>query len=187
MTFRVITPPAAEPITLGEAKAHLRVSEPDEDDLIESLIAAARGALEQRTNRRLMLQTIEWALPAWGPFCVPTAPFVALGDVAYTGVDGVARVLDPAALFVDSHIEPAAAILAYNQSWPNLQPGTLPTVQAVVGYTSAAAVPAELKSWMKLVVGALYNNREAFITGVPVTAIPEDFMSLLWQPYMVYL
>lgn len=187
MTFKVITPPAAEPITLEEAKVHLRVVEPDEDALIERLIAAARGMLEQRTNRRLMLQTIEFSPFAWGPFMVPAAPFVALGDVAYTDAAGAPAILDPEVLYVDAYVEPAMVVLAWGQTWPQAQPGSRPTVRAVVGYTSAAAVPAELKQWMLLAITAMYDNRSSIVTGVSVAQLPDDFMSLLWHPYMVYL
>lgn len=187
MSYRVITPPASEPITLDEAKAHLRVVEQDEDALIERLIVAARGMLEGRINRRLMLQTIEFALPAWGPFVVPTAPFVALGDVSYRDASGAVMTLDPSLLYVDSYVEPAAAILAWGQSWPELQQGSRPTVRAIVGYPSADAVPAELKMWMLLAITALYDNRSSIVTGVSVAELPPDFMSLLIQPYMVYV
>lgn len=187
MAFKVITPPAAEPITLEEAKEHLRVVEDDEDALIERLIAAARGMLEQRTNRRLMLQTIEFSPPGWGAFVVPTAPFVALGEVTYTDASGAPQVLDPSVLFVDTYVEPAAAVLAWGQSWPTVAPGTRPTIRAVVGYPSADAVPAELKAWMLLAITALYDNRAAVVAGVSVTTLSEDFMHMLWHPYMVYL
>lgn len=187
MGFRVVTPPTAEPITLEEAKAHLRVSEPDEDAGIERLIAAARGMLEQRTNRRMMAQTIEFALPAWGGFVIPAAPFAALGGITYVGADGAPQVLDEALLYVDAYNEPAAAVLGVGEAWPALYPGSRPLVRAVVGYPSADAVPAELKAWMLLAIGALYDNRASVVAGVSVTVLPEDFMHWLWHPYMVYL
>jgi uncharacterized phiE125 gp8 family phage protein len=187
MSFRVITPPAAEPITLEEAKMHLRVVEPDEDALISTFIAAARGMLEQRTNRRLMAQTIEFALPTWGGFVIPTAPLVALGEISYVDATGTPQVLEDTLLYVDTYHEPAAAVLSMGQSWPALQPGNRPTVRAVVGYASADEVPAELKAWMLLAIAALYDNRASIVAGVSVTALPEDFMHWLWHPYMVYL
>ena len=187
MGFRVITPPAAEPITLEEAKAHLRVVEPDEDALISLYIAAARGMLEQRTNRRLMAQTIEFTTAGLRAFVVPTAPLIALGEVTYTDSTGAPQVLDPTVLYVDTYVEPAAGVLAWGQSWPEVQAGAPAIVRAIVGYPSADAVPAELKSWMLLAIGALYDNRASVVAGVSVTVLPEDFMHWLWHPYMVYL
>lgn len=187
MTFKVITPPTAEPITLEEAKAHLRVVGSDEDALIRTYIAAARGALEQRTNRRLMAQTIEFAIPGLRPFVVPTAPFIALGEVAYIDATGAPQVLDPTTLYVDTYTEPAAGVLAWGQTWPEYQAGSVATVRAVVGYPSAEAVPAELKAWMLLAITALHDNRASVVVGVSVNQLPEDFMHWLWHPYMVYL
>lgn len=54
--------PAVEPVTLAEAKLHLRTysSDTDEDDLISGLIAAAREWVEDYTGRALVEQ--RWSL-----------------------------------------------------------------------------------------------------------------------------
>lgn len=53
----LITTPAVEPITLTEAKAHLRVDFADDNDLITTLIIVARQAVEEFTGRALITQT----------------------------------------------------------------------------------------------------------------------------------
>lgn len=46
-----VTQPASEPITLAEAKAHLRIDTNDDDTLVGSLISAARDAAERYCGR----------------------------------------------------------------------------------------------------------------------------------------
>jgi len=60
MAVKLITPPAAEPMTVLEAKAHLRVDFPDDDDYIAALITAARDYAEGFTRRAFLTQS--WLL-----------------------------------------------------------------------------------------------------------------------------
>lgn len=55
-----ITPPAAEPVTLDEAKLHARVLYDDDDALISSLIVAARKYCETAIKTALVTQS--WTL-----------------------------------------------------------------------------------------------------------------------------
>ena len=48
------TPPAVEPVTLSEAKAHLRVDSTDDDAYIATLITAAREWVEAYLDRTLV-------------------------------------------------------------------------------------------------------------------------------------
>jgi len=54
----LVTPPATEPLSLVDAKKSLRVDYSYDDDLITSLIVAARQAVESYTHRALVTQ--EW-------------------------------------------------------------------------------------------------------------------------------
>lgn len=58
-SYKVITPPVTEPITLSDMKAWMRVSFTDEDALISSLITRARAWAESVTHRALATQQIQ--------------------------------------------------------------------------------------------------------------------------------
>lgn len=60
MPSRLISPPAAEPISLEDAKLHLRVSVTDDDSLITSLITAAREHAEVICRRAFISQ--QWLM-----------------------------------------------------------------------------------------------------------------------------
>lgn len=55
-----VTPPAIEPITLGEAKLHLRVDFDTDDALIQTFISAAREVAESYVKQAFITQT--WKL-----------------------------------------------------------------------------------------------------------------------------
>lgn len=54
MTLVLSQSPETEPVTLEDVKAHLRLDHESEDELLNSLIAAAREYLEQQTQLALM-------------------------------------------------------------------------------------------------------------------------------------
>ena len=60
MPMQLITPPAAEPVSLAEAKHHLRVDFDEDDALIQALICAARQSAEMLTQRQLV--TARWRM-----------------------------------------------------------------------------------------------------------------------------
>jgi hypothetical protein len=59
---QLITPPAAEPVTLAEAKAHIRLEHALDDAYVSTLISAARQYIEQVCWRGLVTQTWELVL-----------------------------------------------------------------------------------------------------------------------------
>ena len=64
MTLILVTPPAAEPVSLIEAREFLRIDDDRDTALIETLIAAARVALETRTGRVFVTQAWRYVFDA---------------------------------------------------------------------------------------------------------------------------
>ena len=65
MPVRLVTPPSGEPITLAEAKAHLRLETALDDSYVTNLITAARAYVEQVCWRGVLAQTWELILPGF--------------------------------------------------------------------------------------------------------------------------
>src|SRR5450631_4735333 len=66
--FIVISPPALEPLSLADAKLHLKVDTTADDALIESLIRACRFHIERLYDIALITQTLQLNLdyfPYW--------------------------------------------------------------------------------------------------------------------------
>lgn len=65
MSAYLVTAPAAEPLSLADAKAFLRVEHGDDDAIIASLIVAARNHIEALTRCVLITQTWRLVLDRW--------------------------------------------------------------------------------------------------------------------------
>jgi hypothetical protein len=65
MPARLITPPSGEPLSLADAKAHLRLDTPLDDAYVTSLITTARQYTESVCWRGMLAQTWELVLPGF--------------------------------------------------------------------------------------------------------------------------
>ena len=192
-TLSIVTEPSAEPLTLAEAKLHVREDQADNDSLIRSLIAAARQHVEAFTGRALMPQTWDVSLDEFpaGSIWLPKAPLVSVTSVSYLDVAGDSQVWSTANYSVHAPAGDRAQQGRVSPNYSVFYPVTLPvpnavTVRFVAGYASAARVPEAIKSAMKLLIGHWYGSREAVVYGqtAPV-AIPVGVDALLW-PYKVF-
>lgn len=185
MALTLTTVPGEEPITLAEAKSHLRVTTDDDNALLEALISAARQLVETHTNRALITQTWQWRLdtfPSWG-LRIPHAPLVSVSSIQYVDGDGATQTLATTEYTVDAKSDPGRITPAYGKSWPNTRwQMNAVIITFVAGYGNAAAVPYQIKQAMLLVLGELYERREAAIAGTIINEVPLGVRALL-MPY----
>ena len=161
MSLQLITPPAAEPVALAEAKAHLRIDTADEDALVATLITAARARAEWHTGRAFVTQSWVLRLDAWpreGVAEIPLPPLQAVSEVAVFSPDGIRTALAPVCYRIDSASEPGRVVLA--EAPPSLlrrKDGV--EIAFSAGYGEAAAVPAAIREAILEIVADLYSHR----------------------------
>ena len=135
-----ITPPVVEPLTLTEAKVHLRRDDITTDDsLIAALIATARAHIEAVTNRALCTQTLETVMDEWpaeGFFLIPRPPLQSVSSVKYTDSSGTQATWGSSNYIVDTDSKPGRISPGYSVSWPTatLQPVSAIRVRYVAGH-----------------------------------------------------
>ncbi len=159
-TYVVITAPATEPITLAEAKLHLRVNNSVEDALITALITAARQFVEGYTWRPLMTQTVDVVFDTIidKTILINKAPVQSVTSVKYLDLNGTEQTISSTLYVTDFINSPCRVKL---DTIPSIK-DTLNAfkVRVVCGYTSAALIPQTYKSAMLLIIGHLYENKQ---------------------------
>ena len=167
------TAPAAEPISLDEAKRHVRIDidETDHDDYLHDLITVAREQVEMITWRKLITQTWYAYLQDWPKGTYIELPFGKLQSVTaikYTDVDGDESTWDSDEYIVGTDYQKGRVTLADGYTWPSetLYPSNPIEVEFVCGYGLAVSVPAQIKHAMKMIISELFENRETSIIGV---------------------
>lgn len=163
MGWKIITEPAAEPVSLSEAKLHLRVDGSTEDALITRLIAAAREELEQQLDRSVAAQTLMLVLDEFpaGAIRLPRGPVTSISFVKYINNVGTLTTLDSAAYVLDDNDPEPSVLPAYGLLWPvpRLQANAV-QIQYAAGW-AANVCPSSLKQWVLLRVGSMFETREA--------------------------
>ena len=165
MALKLVTPPETEPVSLTEAKDHLRVTADNQDSYIAGLVAAARQYGEIRTNRAFAPQTWRVSLGAFpedGIIELPVTPFGAIVSVKYIDLDGVLQTLARTTYQVDDQDEPARLLPAYLLYWPATrdEPNAV-RVEVTAGYGDAEDIPDGIKAAIKLRTQHLYDGDEA--------------------------
>lgn len=191
MALSVITPPAVEPISASEAKASpsLRVTTTADDTDITALIKTARLMAETRSLHALVTQTLELVLDGFptGGIKLPMPPLQSVTSIKYIDTDDTEQTLSSALYDVDTETVPGMVAPAADESWPTdvMDQINAVRVRYVAGFGGAAEVPADIKSWIKITVGTLYDNPQGFVVGTAqtVTPIPRNYVDALLDNY----
>lgn len=161
-----------EPLTVSAAKRHLRVTEQDDDGLIGGYISAARALVEASTGTKLATQTLTMRAYDWADLAkLPSAPIASVSSVKYTDTAGDIQTLDSSVYEARLWGMSPGIDLAFGESWPTVEPGSLIEVEAVAGY-ALGSCPPEVLAALKLVVGDLYAFRETVEPGASAGKIP---------------
>ena len=120
MDYKVTISPTHEPVSLEQAKRHLRIDDTESDGLIGGYLRAARLWCENYSGRAFLWQTIAATADQLADTMIlPHPPLIAVSSVSYTGSAGSVQVLSTDVFDVDTAAEPGRIVLAYNQAWPS--------------------------------------------------------------------
>ncbi len=175
----------AEPLSVADAKLHLRVDGEDEDALITGIIAAAVDHVERATGLVLSQRPVSEPVAGFGAR-LNTWPITSIDSITYTDGVGASQTLDVGAWSTNLLSRPVR-LSPISSGWPALGAGDAPvTVNMTAGYEDGK-VPAGIVAALKLIVGHLYRNREGATVGVVATELPMGVESLLMPHRMWFV
>jgi uncharacterized phiE125 gp8 family phage protein len=174
-------------LSLEEARLHLRVNaavtpmppHPD-DPLIRGFVATATGdidGVDGWLGRALVTQQWRLTLDAFpgGDIKLPLPPLRSVEQITYIAPDGAAMTLPASAYRVltwDS--DPGRVEPAFGTTWPVVRrQAAAVSIEYTCGFGAPAEVPEPIRSYIRLRLGQLYENRELVAIGVIIAEIPH--------------
>lgn len=180
--------PAAELVSLAEAKAHCRVDDSDSDVLISALIKAATDHLDGYSGilgRALITQTWAVDFPGFSELMrLPLGNLQAVSSVTYYDATNTVQTLSSSVYAAHSDHFGPILITKPDQEWPTTyaRPDAV-RVTWTAGYgATSASVPPAIKQAALLLIGHWYDTRATVNIGNITSEIPFTVEALL-QPY----
>ena len=197
MSLVLTAAPAVEPVSLADARAHLRVDGTAEDAFISSLIITSRLHIEAALGLALINQSWTWTIDAWpgvagvefpvwslSPLdrisrrdfdvgvALPMRPVRTIDQIRIKAADGTPTVLAPQRYVLDGTSHPAR-LLPTLQALPNPgQPVQGIQIDFTAGFSAAASdVPAPIRLALQMLVAHWFENREPVLSGERAAAI----------------
>ena len=197
MRYRSLTraaQPVVEPVSLADAKTHLRVDTESDDDHILALITAAREWCENYTQRTFIhtqwtmtFDTFPWEIELPRPPVAVASGYTAT-TVAYVRETGGTANLPTSEYRVDRSAEPGVIRTVYAGTWPShLLDRNSISVTWWGGYgEDGTKVPKVVRSAILMLVAYWYERRLA-ADQIASNAVPFGVSSMLdsikWGDY----
>ncbi len=198
MALIIKTPPASEPVSLAEAKKYLRITDSDDDALINSLVTAIRQKAESWTRRLLITQT--WTLwldsiPGGVTLTLPLSPLQSVTHIKSYDSANTVSTFDSSNYLMDGASIPGRIGLNDGHTWPNaIRRMNALEIEFVAGFGDESSVPETIKQgilqWVKLLFtnkSKLYESDESTSGLLELNRVPiPPAVMVLWEPYRVF-
>lgn len=199
MSLTLITAPTVSPISLQQAKDHLRISHSDDDDKVQLCIDAATAYVDGEDGflgRCLVTQTWRLTLDEFptDEIKIPLPPLQSIVSVGYDDPDGNGQTFSALDFYADVASEPGWIVP--NDDWPEtldainavrieFVAGYPPTTDSPIDYR--ANIPASIRQGMLLMIGSMFESREdQFMDNMEKFPFPFASHSLL-RPFRVQI
>lgn len=198
MALKRITEPTTQCVSVSDVKDFLRIQGTTaEDVLLSGLIKAAERYGENYMKRAIMRQQWELRLDDFnghdGEIELPRPPLSTNStDVVISYIEdttaGNTTSLATTAFTVDYYATPGRVYPSYDNEWPEPRDEkNAVRITYYSGHSSPVLVPENIKQWVKLRIGAMYEHRESLMVGSGnfVTELPHSYVDGLLDEFVV--
>lgn len=195
--IKVITAPAAYPVTATEAREWCRIDTADtsQDNVITLLIAAMTDYAEHLTGRAFVERTLELDLPYFpGTIELPWPPLIGIDSITYIDANEASQTFASANYEVDTVREPGRVRPISTSAWPSTGTRFNPVkVKYRAGYacpfspidlTDNSYLPAAMRTWIAARFATLYEHREQLVFNNRIE-IPRSFADGLLDALLI--
>lgn len=175
-----------EPVSLEDAKVHMKVDGDSEDMLIASLIITSRLHIEAALGISLNTQRFKLVRDRWpsrGAIRIPIRPLQSIDEIRVLDGRGGIDIVDPDKYEFDLTSAPPRLVWT---GGPAPRPGKSINgleIDLVAGYgTAADDVPAPLRQGLMMLVAHWYEHRDPIEIGSQRTTVPAAVTQLI-KPY----
>ena len=178
MRLKQTLAPEKEPVSLDEAKNHLKVDTSEDDSLILGLIKSAREIAEHETNRALITQEWELILDTGGEeIDIPKPPIQSVDSIKVITEAGSEVEVSATSYYVDLGGK-GRVRLKTGSTWPTHRGFASFIIAFTCGYgDNPEDVPRGIRDGILKLITHLYENRG--------DDIPKEALSV-FAPYKVW-
>lgn len=154
-SLNISVEPTVEPVTIAEAKTHLKIIDNTQDREINEALIGARKNAEELVERQFINATYILRLDQFPiEIELQRPPISSVSSVQYVDTDGVTQTLATDKWTANTTSSPGRIIPAYGEVWPATRDvQNAVTVTFIAGYGAAAtAVPEHAKRLIKLLL-----------------------------------
>jgi uncharacterized phiE125 gp8 family phage protein len=166
------------PVTLGDALDQLRTDGTSDGAYIQALIASACDLIGEMTGRVLGIETwVASCASVSGDFNLPKSPVLAVSSITYFDANDVQQPAIVGDFYLFASDDRSVLRPKSGKSWPS----TITREDAVsITFTAGYEVlPPALRAAILLMVGHLYENREAVVADGKPEALPMGVEQLV--------
>ena len=182
--IEIVTPPAAEPLTLSEVKAQLRIEHNDDDTLIARLIQTAVAYIDVvgTVGKAMISQTWgEWIAPNPSTVLLSLGPVQSVSAIRFYDTDNVLQTATLSDFFVLGTKGRTTIRPKPSKAWPTtFDRDDAIKIEYVIGFGgSPSDVPQTVRHGLMMLVAHWYENRENELIGTISKTLPHGFEALI--------